>query len=299
MVSLYTQTSFLRIWHANFSWLSFSYLILTPVALLLARLYTADPPLLCGWGGCPVLLFLIPLYYARYRWDEYVKLQEAFEQTVETLMAAIDAKDMHTRMHSERVAAIAEDLAKARKLDEIDIETIRLGSRIHDIGKIAIPDRILFKPGLLTPEEYEIIKTHPSTGAELLKFAKFFRQVLPIVRHHHERWDGKGYPKGLAQEEIPLSARIVALADAYEAITAGRPHRAAKSPEEALEEILRHSGTQFDPELVELFKELWAANPLWRDREVFLRHYSSRASSPVSSPDFSEASDSETTPTRK
>jgi len=299
IVSLYEKTSFFYVWRKNIHWLSFSYLVLTPVALLLARMYTASPPLLCGWGGCPVLLFLIPLHYARYHWDEKVKLQEAFEQTVETLMAAIDAKDMYTRMHSERVAAIAEDLARARKLDELEIQKIHLGSRVHDIGKIAIPDQILLKPSPLTPEEYEIIKTHPLTGVDLLKFAKFFKSILPIVRYHHERWDGTGYPEGLAGEKIPLSARIVALADAYETITAGRPHRAPKSPEEALLEIERNAGTQFDPELVELFKKVWATNPLWRDREVFLRHYSSRASSPGSFTDSSEASESKTTPTRK
>ena len=278
MVSLYTRMPFSQVWRANFSWLSLSYLVLTPVALLLARLYTADPPILGGWGGWPVLLFLIPLYYARFHWDEYVKLQDAFEQTVETLMATIDAKDVHTRRHSERVAAIAEDIARGYKLDEIDIAKIRLGSRVHDIGKIAIPDQILFKPSELTPEEFEKIKQHPIVGEDLLKFGKFFREVLPIVRHHHERWDGKGYPDGLAGEAIPLWARIVALADAYEAMTAGRPYRPPKTPEEALKEIIENAGTQFDPKLVEVFVEIWEKKPLWWDREVFLRDYSSRRS---------------------
>jgi len=111
-----------------------------------------------------------------------------------------------------------------------------------------------------------------------LKFGKFFREVLPIVRHHHERWDGKGYPDGLAGEAIPLWARIVALADAYEAMTAGRPYRPPKTPEEALKEIIENAGTQFDPKLVEVFVEIWEKKPLWWDREVFLRDYSSRRS---------------------
>ncbi len=294
VIALTTEAPLTRVWQTNFSWLSLSYLVLTPVALLLARLYTADPPVLGGWGGWSVLLFLVPLYYARFHWDEYVKLKDAFEQTVETLMATIDAKDPHTRLHSERVAAIALDLAKAAGLDAVDREKIRLGARVHDIGKIAIPDQILFKPGKLTKEEYDRIKKHTVIGEALLKGASLFREILPIVRHHHERWDGKGYPDGLPGEKTHLWARIVALADAYEAMTAGRPYRAAKSPEEALQEVLDNAAKQFDPKLVELFHELWQKDPVWRDREVFLRNYSQQPSWLESSQPSSEGQDSKT-----
>ena len=294
VIALTTEAPLTRVWQSNFSWLSLSYLVLTPVALLLARLYTADPPVLGGWGGWSVLLFLVPLYYARFHWDEYVKLKDAFEQTVETLMATIDAKDPHTRLHSERVAAIALDLAKAAGLDAVDREKIRLGARVHDIGKIAIPDQILFKPGKLTKEEYDRIKKHTVIGEALLKGASLFREILPIVRHHHERWDGKGYPDGLPGEKTHLWARIVALADAYEAMTAGRPYRAAKSPEEALQEVLDNAAKQFDPKLVELFHELWQKDPVWRDREVFLRNYSQQPSWLESSQPSSEGQDSKT-----
>ncbi len=280
MIALHSGIPFRQVWQTNYSWLGLSYLVLTPVALLLARMYTADPPLIAGWGGWAVLLFLGPLYYARFHWDEYVKLKDAFEQTVETLVATIDAKDSHTRWHSERVAAIAVDLAKAAGLNALDQEKIRLGARVHDIGKIAIPDQILFKPGKLTEEEYERIQKHTVIGEALLKGASLFREVLPIVRHHHERWDGGGYPDGLSGEAIPLWARIVALADAYEAMTAGRPYRAARSPEEALKEVLDNAAKQFDPHLVELFQELWAQDPVWRDREVFLRNCSQQPSLP-------------------
>ncbi len=296
MVALDTESPLWSVWQANFSWLSLSYLVLTPVALLFARLYTADPPVFGGWGGWPVLLFLVPLYYARYHWDEFVRLQGAFEQTVETLMATLDAKDAHTRLHSERVAAIAVDLAKAAGLDAVDREKVRLGARVHDIGKLAVPDRILFKPGRLTEQEFARIKRHPTEGEELLRHAPLFKEVLPIVRNHHERWDGRGYPDGLAGEAIHPWARIVALADAYEAMTAGRPYRPAKTPEEALAEVLANAGTQFDPGLVPLFQELWETNPIWRDREVFLRTYSSAVSSSGSSPPSSRASGSATTP---
>ena len=296
MVALYTESPLSKVWQANYSWLSLSYLVLTPVALLLARLYTADPPVLGGWGGWPILLFLVPLYYARFHWDEYVKLKDAFEQTVETLMATIDAKDAYTRLHSERVAAIAVDLAKAAGLDAVDREKIQLGARVHDIGKIAIPDRILFKPSRLTREEYEHIKKHTVIGEALLKGASLFREILPIVRHHHERWDGKGYPDGLPGKKTHLWARIVALADAYEAMTAGRPYRPPMSPEAALKEVTANAGKQFDPELAKLFEEVWQTDPVWRDREVFLRSYSQQPSWLEVSQLSSEAQDSKTSP---
>ncbi len=279
MVAMYTQSPFRKVWRENYSWLVYSYLVLTPVALVRARLYTAQPPLIGSWGGWAVVLFLIPLYYARYHWDEYVKLRESFSQTVETLMSALEAKDSHTRLHSERVATIASDIARAVGLDEPDVRQITMGARIHDIGKIGIPDSILLKPEKLTDDEMAIIRQHPTMGVELLKGIKFMRDVLPIVKHHHERWDGRGYPDGLAGQDIPLWARIVGLADAYEAMTAGRPYKPAKTPEEALAEVEKFSGIQFDPKLARVFKELWEQNPVWRDREVFLRAYSSRASS--------------------
>ena len=295
VLALDTQTPFRKIWRENFSPVSLSYALLTPVALLFARLYTADPPLVGRWGGWAVILFLIPLYYARYHWDELVKMKAALAATIETLVNALDARDSYTRLHSERVAAISRSLAEALKLDPSDVEKIVHGARVHDIGKIAIPDRILLKPGKLTEEEFKAVKAHPEKGVELLAHARGLdKAILNIVRHHHERWDGRGYPSGLAGQDIPLWARIVALADAYEAMTAGRPYRPAKSPSEALTEIEENSGTQFDPKLVRLFKELWLKDPVWKDREVFLRSYSSEGSSSDSSSRSRSASDSGT-----
>ena len=284
MISYYTGAPFRKIWRENFSPTTLSYALLTPVALLFARLYTADPPLVGNWGGWAVILFLIPLYYTRYYWDELVKMKAALTATIETLVNALDARDNHTRLHSERVAAISRSLAIALKLDPLDVDKIVHGARIHDIGKIAIPDRILLKPGKLTEEEFKAVKAHPEKGIELLAHARGFdKEMLNIVRHHHERWDGRGYPSGLAGQDIPLWARIVALADAYEAMTAGRPYRPARSPAEAMAEIEKNSGTQFDPKLVKLFKELWLKDPDWKDREGFLRSYSSEGSSSDSS----------------
>ena len=283
-VHLSTGLPFKDIWFHNFGWIVASYLIMTPVALLLARMYDASPPLLGGWGGWSVVLFLIPLYYARFHWDEVVKLREAFNKTVDLLSNTIDAKDSHTFLHSERVTAIASALARAYGLDAAQINTIEKGSRIHDIGKIGIPDAILFKPGSLTDEEFAVIKKHPEYGVRLLEPAQdYLRETFDIIKYHHERWDGRGYPEGLAGQEIPLWARIVGLADAYEAMTAGRPYQKAKTPEQALEEIEDLAGIQFDPRLVRLFREIWETNPTWRDREVFLRLYSSKVPSLESS----------------
>ncbi|WP_045246393.1 HD-GYP domain-containing protein [Thermus filiformis] len=279
VIYLATGSDLKKIWLENYRWLAASYLLLSPMALLLARGY--ENPLVAGWGGWTVLFFLIPLYYSRHYWDEAVRLREALDTSLQLLMNALDAKDPQTRLHSERVASIAKDLTQAylRKYGDtleknkiLDPDVVYKGARIHDIGKIGLPDAILFKPGPLSPEERALMESHPVRGVKLMEPAKvaFTRAVYEIIRHHHERWDGRGYPDRLSGHEIPLEARIVALADAYEAMTAGRPYRRAKTPEEALKEVQDFSGIQFDPRLVELFTELWHQNPIWRDREVFL-----------------------------
>ncbi|SDE43426.1 HD domain-containing protein [Thermus arciformis] len=285
-------------WRKNFSWLALSYLLLSPIALLLARAY--ETPLLAGWGGWTVLFFLIPLYYSRFYWDEKVRLEQAFDTTLELLMNALEAKDPMTRLHSERVADISRDLArKVKNGDEAYAQAVYRAARLHDIGKIAIPERILFKPGPLTPKEFAAIQSHPTKGAELLAPARkvaFDQLVYNVILYHHERWDGRGYPERLAGQEIPEEARIVGLADAYEAMTAGRPYREAKTSEEALKEVQESSGHQFDPRLVEAFAELWAQNPIWRDRHAYLaakegsvsRSTSSQPSSASDSPSPSE-----------
>ncbi|TFU17125.1 HD-GYP domain-containing protein [Thermus tengchongensis] len=272
IIHLANGTPLREIWKKNYGWLAASYFLLSPVALLLARAY--ETPLLGGWGGWTVLLFLIPLYYSRFYWDEKVRLEQAFDATLEVLMHALEAKEPETRMHSERVAEIAKDLARARYGDEAKAMEIYRAARLHDIGKIGIPEALLLKPDKLTPKEYEVVQSHTTLGAQLLKPAEkvaFGPVVYNVILHHHERWDGRGYPKRLAGHEIPEEARIVGLADAYEAMTAGRPYRKAKSSEEALQEVQDLSGIQFDPRLVELFTQLWHQNPLWRDREAYLK----------------------------
>lgn len=159
-----------EVWRKNCRWLATSYLLLSPLALLLARAY--ETPLIGNWGGWTVLLFLVPLYYSRYYWDEKVRLEQAFDTTLEVLMNALEAKEKQTRMHSERVADIARDLAKALYNDEAKAQEIYRAARLHDIGKIAIPEAVLLKPGVLSQDELELIRSHPKKGAELLSPAK-------------------------------------------------------------------------------------------------------------------------------
>ena len=158
------------------------------------------------------------------------------------------------------IAGAATELGRAVGLPEPELERIRVASLLHDLGKLAIPEEILTKPGELNDPEWRIVSEHPKIGQVILEQAGALRDAATIVLHHHEWFDGRGYPHGLAGEEIPVGARIVAIADAYEAMVAGRPYRAAITHSEAIAELRRHSGIQFDPELVELFADLFAAS---------------------------------------
>lgn len=165
---------------------------------------------------------------------------------VRALAAALDARDPYTAGHSERVSRFAVAMGEEMKLDFDAKETLRLGALLHDIGKIGVPDEVLRKPGALTPEEFEAIKTHPSAGARILRSIPFLAPHIPIVELHHERPDGQGYPYGLRGEEIPLAARIVHVADAFDAITSARAYRPGRIPVEAIAELRRGIGTDFD-----------------------------------------------------
>lgn len=275
VIHLASGASLRKVWFENFGWLWVSYLVQAPVGLLLAKAYQI--PLVWGWGGFTVLFMMLLLYFSRYYWDEKVKLEESFDTTIEVLVSALDAKDPFTRLHSERVAAITNSIAKRLGLDEQDVKRITYAARIHDIGKVAIPDSVLLKPGKLSAEEFALIKSHPAKGLEVLQpmQSRLSKDVQGVILHHHERWDGTGYPGGRRGEEIPLWARVVSLADAYEAMTAGRAYTRPKSPKEALHEIIMLAGRQFDPQVVRLFEALWLEDLIWKDREEFLRRYTS------------------------
>jgi putative nucleotidyltransferase with HDIG domain len=177
--------------------------------------------------------------------------QAAYFGAIRGLAAALDARDPYTAGHSERVSALSVLTARHMKLPEADVDVIRLGALLHDIGKIGVTDEVLRKPGALTAEEYEQIKRHPALGAHILRQVPFLAAHLPIVELHHERPDGRGYPFGLRGDAIPLAARIVHVADAFDAMTSARAYRPARGPSFAVEELQRGSGAEFDPASVE------------------------------------------------
>lgn len=219
------------------------------------------------YQGQALILFLaLPLaavLYQLYRFyiDKFedaqkhiAELNELYLQTVEALATAVDAKDRYTHGHIRRVQAYGVKLGELMGLtDEKDVMAMRSGALLHDIGKIAIPEYILNKPTVLTESEFDKMKIHPSVGAEMLKGIDFPFPVEPLVKSHHERWDGRGYPDGLKGEEIPLSARILSLVDCYDALTTDRPYRAPMTREELLEFFQRESGRAYDPAVVDTF----------------------------------------------
>ena len=179
-----------------------------------------------------------------------------FVGIVESLSAAIDAKDAYTEGHSRRVAYLGEQIALKLGMDSQDAERVRIAGLLHDVGKIGVPEAVLCKPGRLTDDEFEHIKRHPEIGYRILKDLTGLEDVLPGVLHHHERQDGCGYPHGLAGDEIPQMARILACADTFDAMSSNRSYRSAMPREKVLAEIEMCKGTQFDPDVVDAFMKI-------------------------------------------
>ena len=184
------------------------------------------------------------------------KLEKASLDMVQTLRYTVEAKDTYTRGHSDRVSEYSVLIGEKLGLPEDQIKTLRIGGLFHDIGKIGIPDSILLKPDKLSDDEYSQIKNHPSIGAHILGSAEIFKDIIPIVKHHHERYDGNGYPSRLKGEEIPYIARIAAVADTFDAMTSRRSYRGPIDIEHVKEEIKRCEGTQFDPQIAEVFLDI-------------------------------------------
>jgi response regulator RpfG family c-di-GMP phosphodiesterase len=180
-------------------------------------------------------------------------INSMYVRSIDALIKALEAKDLYTRGHSQRVTMYTVAIGKAMHLQQEQIELLRQATVLHDLGKIGVREVILNKPGRLTDEEFREITLHPEVATRILQPIPFFRPLLPMIRHHHERFDGRGYPAGLAGCNIPMESRIMAVADTFDAMTSTRAYRQALSLEAANEEILRCSGTQFDPEIVPVF----------------------------------------------
>ena len=184
------------------------------------------------------------------------QLKTAYLESIQTLRYTVEAKDKYTRGHSDRVSEYSVLIGKYMNLPEEDLEILRIGGLFHDIGKIGIPDAILLKDSKLTDEEYSEIKNHPSIGKHILSNAKIFENIIPIVLHHHEKFNGNGYPEKLSGQNIPLHARIAAIADTFDAMTSKRSYRNALSLDVVREELINCSGTQFDPEILKVFLDI-------------------------------------------
>ena len=272
MITLAAKTSFLYHLKFNVKHLMVQILSLGVLGILMAVTYAQSP-----WN---LLLVLIPMGLVHVSLRNYMKLRHEAKQTFESMADMLHARDPYTFEHSDDVADLAEDIARQMGLHEDEIEQVRSGALIHDVGKIGIPDSILKKPGKLNDEEWAIMKTHPDIGADLIKDLEMYAGVVDLVRHEHEHWDGNGYPKGLQGEEIPLGARIIAVADAYNALTTDRPYRNAYDHDSAVEIIKSESGTHFDPTIVDAFLTLMAKG----------KSSGSRANDPTSTSDASPSS---------
>jgi putative nucleotidyltransferase with HDIG domain len=246
-ICLAYSLSLKEIWMDNLRWTIPNVAVLWVLGVLMVVLHQSDA------GVFGVLLFWLPLQAIRYSFKQYIDLKKAHFETVQTLAAALDAKDPLTRGHSEEVASLAVSIAQHMNMDSSDIEALHYAGLLHDIGKIAIKDSILNKCGDLTEEELNIIKSHSGIGADIVKPVTFLKGISEMIRHHHEWFNGQGYPNGLIGDEIPLGARILCVADAFNAMVSDRVYQKRKSYDEALQQLVSGMGTQFDPDVVKVF----------------------------------------------
>lgn len=199
--------------------------------------------------------------------DAKDQLERAYLESIQTLRYTVEAKDTYTRGHSDRVSEFAVLIGQKMGLSEAELKTLKIGGLFHDIGKIGIPDSILLKETRLSDDEYSEIKHHPSIGAHILSNATIFADIIPIVKHHHERYDGRGYPENLVGENIPLLARITTVADAFDAMSSRRTYRNNLDMETIKEEFRKNRGTQFDPKIDDIFLDI-LENEFEKIREI-------------------------------
>jgi diguanylate cyclase (GGDEF)-like protein/putative nucleotidyltransferase with HDIG domain len=262
-IALSMRQALLKVWHENFLWSAPSYFGGAGAAALAAWLIGLQNT----WAVWMVVLAGFPVYstYKGYKVylgrveDERRHTQEMADlhlATIEALALAIDAKDQTSQLHIRRVQLYAAALARGLGMSENEIQGVKTAALLHDIGKLAVPEHILSKPGPLTPEEFQKIRAHPKVGADIVSSVPFPYPVAPLILSHHERWDGKGYPVGLKREEIPLGARILSVVDYFDALMAERPYHKAMSAEAAIGLLQQEAGKGLDPQVVTLFTEL-------------------------------------------
>ena len=225
---------------------AFNNIALAPLGWLMAIVYVFQ------WWA--TLLFALPLYTTRMASQRFVEMRDMFTQTIGALAEAVDKRDPFTARHSQNVKEIAVDIGRVMRVNEAELEALEWGGLLHDVGKIGVPDRVLLKPDRLNREERMLMNSHPVLGAQIIAPVTRLAAELPIIRHHHEWYNGSGYPDRLIGDEIPKLARILHVADAFEAMTAARPYRMTPlTPEQALGELRKFAGVQFDPVVVDAF----------------------------------------------
>lgn len=256
VIGLSQKTSAWRVWQVNFLWTVFHLLAFLPLGSIVALLYFSTKL----WG---VLLFFLPLMLARYSFKLYTDMRQDLVDFVRALTTVIDEIDPYTRHHSLRVAQYSVRIAREMGLAEREVETIECAALMHDLGKISSRHRkILAKPTQLSSEERKLMVAHPAAGADIVGKVRSLRRASQIVRAHHERPDGKGYPFGLTAKDVPVGARILNVADSFDAMTSDRPYRASLTIEQALAELSRCAGSQFDQEVVAAMYRLHAKGEL-------------------------------------
>ncbi|HEV2576100.1 MAG TPA: HD domain-containing phosphohydrolase [Acidobacteriaceae bacterium] len=259
MLSCESESSPFKLWGQEFPWY-FPFYVVGAILAFLADFVGIH----FGWMTS---LLIIPMVYTVYRAyraqmaiirdreQHIVEIEALHLRTIEGLAMAVEAKDQNTHEHLMRVRVYVSELGKIMGLDSLQMKALATAASLHDIGKLAVPEHIINKPGRLTPEEFEKMKIHPVVGADILERVRFPYPVVPIVRSHHEAWDGSGYPDGLEGEEIPIGARILSAVDCFDALASDRPYRRALPVEEALAYLKSKAGVQFDPEVVRLLEE--------------------------------------------
>ncbi|HQZ38806.1 MAG TPA: diguanylate cyclase [Vicinamibacterales bacterium] len=258
-IALTTRQSLARVWHENFLWSGPSYFVGAGAAAVAAWALTTS-------GIWLALLALAPLYLTYRTYKVYLgriedgrrhveEMADLHLATIEALALAIDAKDQTTQTHIRRVQVYSAELARTLGMSDNEIQGVKTAALLHDIGKLAVPEHILSKPGPLTQEEFQKIRIHPQVGAEIISAVPFPYPVAPLIRSHHERWDGKGYPQGLKAEDIPLGARILTVVDYFDALTSDRPYHKAMTHDAALLLLQQEAGRALDPKVVDLFIE--------------------------------------------